>query len=66
MKGTALDRTRVYYQPGSSIEAGDIASLLGLDPDNDTYKMPTDLSAFPDVEDPHVLIALGIDTASAE
>ena len=27
--------------------------------------MPTDLSAFPDVDDPHVLIALGIDTASA-
>ena len=66
MKGTALDRTRVYYQPGSIIEAGDIASLLGLDPDNDTFKMPTDLSAFPDVEDPHILIALGIDTASAE
>ena len=66
MKGTALDRTRVYYQAGSIIEAGDIASLLGLDPDNDTFKMPTDLSAFPDVEDPHILIALGIDTASAE
>ena len=66
MKSTPLDRTRVYYQPGSIIEAGNIASLLGLDPDNDVYKLPTDLSAFDGVEEAHILIALGIDTASAE
>ena len=66
MKGTALDRTRVHYLPGSIIEAGNIAILLGLDDKNDVYKMPTDLSAYPKVEEPHILIALGIDKASAE
>lgn len=66
MKGTALDRTRVHYLPGSIIEAGNIAILLGLDDKNDVYKMPTDLSAYPQVEEPHILIALGIDKASAE
>ncbi|HBQ03939.1 MAG: hypothetical protein MB55_09150 [marine actinobacterium MedAcidi-G3] len=66
MKGTALDRTRVHYKPGNIIEAGNIAILLGLDDKNDVYKMPQDLSAFGDFEDPHILIALGIDKASAE
>ncbi len=65
MKGTALDRTRVYYQPGSHIEAGNVALLLELDETNDVYRMPSDLSAYVDVGEPHILIALGIDQASA-
>ena len=65
MKGTALDRTRVYYQPGSHIEAGNVALLLELDETNDVYRMPSDLSAYTDVGEPHILIALGIDRASA-
>ena len=66
MQGTPLDRTRVHYKPGNIIEAGNIAILLGLDDKNDVYKMPQDLSAYGDVEDPHILVALGIDKASAE
>jgi hypothetical protein len=66
MKGTALDRTRVHHQPGSIIEAQNIALLLGLDDQNDVYKMPTDLSAYDGYDEPHVLIALGIDKASAD
>jgi len=66
MKGTALDRTRVHYQPGSIIEAQSIALLLGLDDQNDVYKMPTDLSAYDGIDEPDVLIALGIDKASAD
>ncbi len=65
MKGQALDRTRVYYQPGSHIEAGNVALLLELDETNDVYRMPSDLSAYVDVGEPHILIALGIDQASA-
>ena len=65
MKGTALDRTRIYYQPGSHIEAGNVALLLELDETNDVYRMPSDLSAYADVGEPHILIALGIDQASA-
>ena len=66
MKGTALDRTRVHHQPGSIIEAQNIALLLGLDDQNDVYKMPTDLSAYDGIDEPDVLIALGIDKASAD
>jgi hypothetical protein len=40
--------------------------LLGLDDQNDVYKMPTDLSAYDGYDEPDVLIALGIDKASAE
>ena len=65
MKGTPLDRTRVHYQPGSILEAQNIALLLGLDGQNDVYKMPTDLSAYDGYLEPHVLIALGIDKATA-
>ena len=64
-KITALDRTRIYYQPGSHIEAGNVALLLELDDTNDVYRMPSDLSAYTDVGEPHILIALGIDRASA-
>ena len=56
----------MHYKPGNIIEAGNIAILLGLDDKNDVYKMPQDLSAYGDVEDPHILVALGIDKASAE
>ena len=66
MAGTPLDRTRVYYRAGSIIEAGTVALLLGLDSTNDVYKMPSDLSAFKDQEDPDILIALGIDKAQSD
>ena len=65
-KRTPLDRTRIYYEPGSIIEAGNIAILLELDEKNDVYKMPTDKSAWPGIAEPHVVVALGIDKASAE
>ena len=68
MKGTPLDRTRVHYKPGNIIEAGNIAELLGLDAKNDVYKMPQDAAALGDKfeKDVDVLVALGIDKASAE
>ena len=68
MKGTPLDRTRVHYKPGNIIEAGNIAELLGLDAKNDVYKMPQDVAALGDKfdKDVDVLVALGIDKASAE
>jgi hypothetical protein len=68
MKGTPLDRTRVHYKPGNIIEAGNIAELLGLDAKNDVYKMPQDVAALGDKfdKDIDVLVALGIDKASAE
>ena len=65
MDGTPLDRTRVHYQARSMLEAQNIALLLGLDDQNDVYKMPTDLSAYDGYDEPDVLIALGIDKASA-
>ena len=43
-----------------------MALLLGLDSTNDVYKMPSDLSAFKDQEDPDILIALGIDKAQSD
>ena len=68
MKGPPLDRTRVHYKPGNIIEAGNIAELLGLDAKNDVYKMPQDVAALGDKfeKDVDVLVALGIDKASAE
>ena len=68
MKGTPLDRTRVHYKPGNIIEAGNIAELLGLDAKNDVYKMPQDVAALGDKfdKDVDILVALGIDKASAE
>ena len=68
MKGTPLDRTRVHYKPGNIIEAGNIAELLGLDAKNDVYKMPQDVTIFGDKfdKDVDILVALGIDKASAE
>jgi len=68
MDGTPLDRTRVHYKPGNIIEAGNIAELLGLDAKNDVYKMPQDVAAFGDKyeKEADVLVALGIDKASAE
>ena len=68
MTGTPLDRTRVHYNPGNIIEAGNIAELLGLDAKNDVYKMPQDVAALGDKfeKDVDVLVALGIDKASAE
>ena len=68
MKSTPLDRTRVHYKPGNIIEAGNIAELLGLDAKNDVYKMPQDVAALGDKfeKDVDVLVALGIDKASAE
>ena len=68
MNGTPLDRTLVHYKPGNIIEAGNIAELLGLDAKNDVYKMPQDVAALGDKfdKDIDVLVALGIDKASAE
>ena len=68
MDGTPLDRTRVHYKPGNIIEAGNIAELLGLDAKNDVYKMPQDVAAFGGQyeKEVDVLVALGIDKASAE
>lgn len=61
--GTPLDRTRVYHQPGSLLEARVIAGVLNLDADNDVFPMLQDTSAVQDFETPDVLIALGTDIA---
>ncbi|WP_419933156.1 LytR C-terminal domain-containing protein [Candidatus Poriferisodalis sp.] len=61
--GTPLDRTRVYYQPGSLLEARAIAGVLELDADNDVFPMLADTSAVQGFETPDVLLALGTDLA---
>lgn len=61
--GTPLDRTRIYYQPGSLLEARAIAGVLELDADNDVFPMLADTSAVQGFETPDVLLALGTDLA---
>ena len=61
--GTPLDRTRIYYQPGSLLEARAIAGVLELDADNDVFPMLADPSAVQDFKTPDVLVALGTDLA---
>ncbi|WP_420445983.1 LytR C-terminal domain-containing protein [Candidatus Poriferisodalis sp.] len=61
--GTPLDLTRIYYQPGSLLEARAIAGVLELDADNDVFPMLADTSAVSDFETPDVLVALGTDLA---
>ncbi|WP_419944404.1 LytR C-terminal domain-containing protein [Candidatus Poriferisodalis sp.] len=61
--GTPLERTRIYYQPGSLLEARAIAGVLELDADNDVFTMLTDTSAVQGFETPDVLVALGTDLA---
>lgn len=61
--GTPLERTRIYYQPGSLLEARAIAGVLELDADNDIFTMLADTSAVQGFETPDVLVALGTDLA---
>ncbi len=61
--GTPIDRTRIYYQPGSLLEARAIAGVLELDADNDVFPMLADTSAVQGFETPDVLLALGTDLA---
>ncbi len=61
--GTPIDRTRIYYQPGSLLEARAIAGVLELDADNDVFPMLADPSAVQGFETPDVLVALGTDLA---
>ena len=61
--GTPIDRTRIYYQPGSLLEARAIAGVLELDADNDVFPMLADTSAVQGFETPDVLVALGTDLA---
>ena len=61
---TALDRTRVHYQPGSLLEAQAVAEVLGLDPKNDVFQMFQDTSAIDQWDEPDVLVALGTDLAA--
>ena len=61
--GTPIGRTRIYYQPGSLLEARAIAGVLELDADNDVFPMLADTSAVSDFETPDVLVALGTDLA---
>ncbi len=61
--GTPLDQTRIYYQPGSLLEARAIAGVLELDADNDVFTMLADTSAVQGFETPDVLVALGSDLA---
>ena len=63
LRGTALDRTRVHYQPGSLLEAQAVAEVLGLDPKNDVFQMFQDTSAIDQWDEPDVLVALGTDLA---
>lgn len=63
LRGTALDRTRVHYQPGSLLEAQAVAEVLGLDPKNDVFQMFQDTSAIDQWDEPDVLVALGNDLA---
>ncbi len=61
--GTPLEETRIYYQPGSLLEARAIAGVLELDADNDVSPMLADTSAVQSFETPDVLVALGNDLA---
>ncbi|GEM_PF-335134 len=65
MRGTALDRTRIYYQPGSLLEAQVVAELLALDGKNDVFQMFQDTAAIEQWDEPDVLVALGNDLADA-
>ncbi len=61
----ALARTKVHHRQGFFLEAREVATALGLDPDNDVFIMP----AAPDAsiqqwEDPDVLVLVGSDLAS--
>ena len=62
--GSALERTRVHYQPGNLLEAQAVATVLGLDPKNDVFQMFQDTSAIDQWDEPDVLVALGNDLAS--
>lgn len=65
LRGTALDRTRVHYQPGSLLEAQAVAEVLGLDPKNDVFQMFQDTAAIDQWDEPDVLVALGTDLADS-
>jgi hypothetical protein len=61
--GTALPRTKVYYEPGWLLEAQAVAQVLGLDPQTDVFRIFNDTSAVEPYEDPNVLVVLGLDMA---
>ena len=63
LRGTPLDRSRVYYVPGSLLEAQNIAEVLELDRQNDVFQMFEDTSAVDGFEMPDVLISIGEDLA---
>lgn len=64
LRGTAEDRTKVYYSPGSLLEAQTIAELLELDSQNDVFRMFTDTQALDPYEEADVLVVVGLDIAS--
>jgi len=65
MSGTPLPKTRIYYQPGSLLEAQAAATVLGLDPKNDVFQMFQDTSAITQWDEADVLVALGEDLAAS-
>jgi hypothetical protein len=63
LRGTAEQRTKVYYLPGSLLEAQTIAELLKLDSQNDVFRMFTDTQALDPYEEADVLVVVGLDLA---
>ncbi|MDG2113184.1 MAG: LytR C-terminal domain-containing protein [Actinomycetota bacterium] len=63
LRGTAQPTTKVYYVPGSLLEAQAIAEVLDLDPKNDVFQMFQDTTAIDQWDEPDVLVALGEDLA---
>ncbi len=66
LRGTALERTRVYYEPGNLLEAQALASVLGLDPKSDVFQMFADKSALDQWDEPDVLVVVGTDLAETD
>lgn len=66
LRGTALERTRVYYEPGNLLEAQALASVLGLDPKSDVFQMFADKSALDQWDEPDVLVVVGTDLAGTD
>ncbi len=61
----ALARSKVHHRQGFFLEAREVASALGLDPDNDVFIMPAAPEAsIQQWEDPDVLVLVGSDLAS--
>ncbi len=61
----ALARTKIHHRQGYFLEAREVATALGLDPDNDVFIMPAAPEAsIQQWEDPDVLVLVGSDLAS--